>query len=343
MNAQRKGQWIHNHIRQHKDFPKWEASVTWLENINNQNDFIQQFIFNITDKEFNKFLEDFESYNRNLTQAINRVCDQIKIKMNKALKNISVDALIIKNNIDIELYKDNNMGGYVTLQPDIFEYVKPNKHTLISKTCEEKLEMPSQKQFDEYYAIKAKAEQLDLIIPWLRDNLTGQQQKEIEVISDPLSCRILTYLASDDEKNKTQLIKATADQIIQLDKLTKGIEEKTIQCEKMESLEELSVPSKIKNSKVNVCFCEHKKESHDFYVNSKRCILCNCNEFEFNKETTLTDYNKTSKIITTTINLREYYGTSDDLNCFICWKVFDNEEKALKHVSTHTDQEFLDF
>ena len=145
------------------------------------------------------------------------------------------------------------------------------------------------------------------------------------------------------EKNKTQLIKATADQIIQLDKLTKGIEEKTIQCEKMESLEELSVPSKIKNPKVNVCFCEHKKESHDFYVNSKRCILCNCNEFEFNKEMTLTDYNKTSKTIITTINLREYYGTSDDFNCFICWKVFNNEEKALKHVSTHTDQEFLDF
>ena len=44
-----------------------------------------------------------------------------------------------------------------------------------------------------------KAEQLDLIIPWLRDNLTGHQQKEIAVISDPLSRRILTYLASDEK------------------------------------------------------------------------------------------------------------------------------------------------
>ena len=44
-----------------------------------------------------------------------------------------------------------------------------------------------------------KAEQLDLIIPWLYNNLTGQQQKEIAVISDPLSRRILTYLASDEK------------------------------------------------------------------------------------------------------------------------------------------------
>ena len=90
------------------------------------------------DKEFNELLKDYESYNLNLAQAIDSICDQIKIKMNKALKNISADAIIIKDNIDVELYKDNKMDGYITLQTDIFEYVEPNKHTLISKTCEER-------------------------------------------------------------------------------------------------------------------------------------------------------------------------------------------------------------
>ena len=60
----------------------------------------------------------------------------------------------------------------------------------------------------EIYDLQKKAEQLDLIIPWLRDNLTGQQQKEIEVISDPLSLRILAYLASD-EKDKSKIKKCS--------------------------------------------------------------------------------------------------------------------------------------
>ncbi len=54
---------------------------------------------------------------------------------------------------------------------------------------------PIIKQILEY---QEKAEKLDLILPWLRDNLTEKQLKLLSIISDPKSRKILAYLASDN-------------------------------------------------------------------------------------------------------------------------------------------------
>ena len=43
-----------------------------------------------------------------------------------------------------------------------------------------------------------KAKQLDYMLPWLRENLTKEQLDLLSIISDPLSRRILTYLATDN-------------------------------------------------------------------------------------------------------------------------------------------------
>ena len=57
-----------------------------------------------------------------------------------------------------------------------------------------------EKQLVQYLKdIKSKAEKFDFIAPWLRKNLTEEQLNELSVIADPLSRRILAYLASGEK------------------------------------------------------------------------------------------------------------------------------------------------
>ena len=130
----------------------------------------------------------------------------------------------------------------------------------------------------EIYDLQKKAEQLDLIIPWLRDNLTGYQQKEIEVISDPLSLRILTYLASD-EKDKSKIKKCSdKKQIFECDDFTVINNPKTIKIDKKPSPKFVKYPSK-QELKFDVCSCRHDKFQHSSFDNL--CTVCECPGFEF--------------------------------------------------------------
>ena len=44
------------------------------------------------------------------------------------------------------------------------------------------------------------AKQYNYLKPWLKDNLTGKQVKEIGILTDPLSRKILAYLASNNDQ-----------------------------------------------------------------------------------------------------------------------------------------------
>ena len=108
----------------------------------------------------------------------------------------------------------------------------------------------------------------------------------------------------------------------------------------------------------DICVCGHPKYKHTFDYNPKKCSSCECENYEYLKELTDTEckikfhgvlasnYKKYFRELTTTVDLRESYGdvTGDVIavQCFICWQVFENEEKVLAHLHTHKDREFLD-
>lgn len=50
--------------------------------------------------------------------------------------------------------------------------------------------------------LEDRSETLDNILPWLKENLTEKQLQLLSVLSDPLSRKILAYLASG-ESNET--------------------------------------------------------------------------------------------------------------------------------------------
>ena len=60
--------------------------------------------------------------------------------------------------------------------------------------------MLTDKQVEQHLKeITAKAKMFDFAVPWLNKNLTQKQLDELSIIMDPLSRRILAYLASDEK------------------------------------------------------------------------------------------------------------------------------------------------
>jgi len=53
---------------------------------------------------------------------------------------------------------------------------------------------------------------------------------------------------------------------------------------------------------------------------------------------------KTSRSITHRVNLKEYYGDITAQECFICNKIFSNDDAVLRHLQKqHTDAEIIGF